>query len=926
MQRKHIAPLLLPPLCNTHATEDKTLPMTAPPIFISYRIADTQVEARLLFTDLANHFGRVAVFLDKKRLEGGDNWDDELDRNVRGAKILLVLIKDEAKWLGVKRLGGRRMDDAGDWVRLEIEKSLADLNKKIIPVLVDNAMIPPKDDLPKTLHDLPRKQGEKIICEKWDAGLAELVKTLEKHIGKPAPGAATERIDPLADLPLPADIPDPREHHEAPYLGLPFFSRTAARLFFGRTREILEFFKLVRDPDVQLVSLFGHSGVGKSSLLAAGVLPRLEAAHSPFYERRRITEHPNGIASQLDRLRREPKTAGKPPVYILDQVEEIFTDPLPGEPQAFVESLRRAVKEEPTATIVLGFRSDFQMDVAGLLERVDCHQADLPIYPLSQNALAEAIEGVAKDPKLAKRYHLELENGFAEYVARKLVSDESSSSAAAILQNRLLKLYNAARLPNSPARRLTKEAYDELAQNKKSEAELLDFQLQRLRAEHGVAADDRALLETLDQFVVDKPTAGTLPKSKLPDDPQQLRAAMRRVNLLTELPESQAVRLSHDLLAPVIRQRYQEVLKDENDRLEIENIRLQLREAQRVLENVEFGAAFEEFERASLYRILLPEEVGPMAFELAFVFLNAERREQGETALLHYYNQISTTDKILPARFPERANCRQLLDLLRRCDPALFKEMERRYFPTMRPIPGGTFKMGDVLGDNEHSSEKPVHSVTLSDYELAETPLTWQQFGIFCLETGFKMPHDEGWGRANRPLINVSWDDATKFCQWLFQKTGKNYRLPTEAEWEFAARAVPAPAGGGQGGGLVRFGNGKMMANPSEMNFDASEEHKKDYSEVGEYRGKTTPVDQFPANALGLRDMSGNVWEWCADWYGTYPTEAQTNPTGLKSGASRVLRGGSWLSSPRDCRVAFRLYGTPVVRFYNFGFRLARTN
>ncbi len=252
-------------------------------------------------------------------------------------------------------------------------------------------------------------------------------------------------MDALDDLPLPADVPDPLEHHSAPFLGLRYFDRNAARLFFGRRREILEFFSLVDNPDVRLICLFGHSGAGKSSLLAAGVLPRLEVSYSPFYERRRITERPNGIAGQLDRLRRQPKTPDKPPVYILDQVEEMFTDPLPGEPDVFVESLRKTVREEPEATVVLGFRSDFQMDVMGLLRHVDCRREDLPIYPLTQNALAEAIEGVANDPILSKRYQLELEKGFAEHVARDIVSRESSSSAAAILQNRLLKLYKMPR-------------------------------------------------------------------------------------------------------------------------------------------------------------------------------------------------------------------------------------------------------------------------------------------------------------------------------------------------------------------------------------------------------------------------------------------------------------------------------------------------
>lgn len=344
--------------------------MPNPSIFISYRIADTAVEARLLYTDLANRYGEETVFLDKKRLESGDDWPAELENNVRQAAVLLVLLNDEAKWLGVERLGGRRMDKPADWVRLEIETALADKNKRIVPLLVDGAGLPTDEHLPKETHGLLTKQSRKIATDKWDSDLSALCADLEKHGFKPKPGTS---LDPLADYPLPDDVPDPREHHAAPYLGLRYFDETAARLFFGRTRELLEFFSLVENPDVRLICLFGHSGVGKSSFLAAGVLPRIRAVGSPHYVRRDKTAV-CGLASQLDALRERPKTPGKAPVYILDQAEEMFTDPLPDEQEAFVQRLRAALQEEPEATLVLGFRSDYLLDLSDLLARVDCRQ------------------------------------------------------------------------------------------------------------------------------------------------------------------------------------------------------------------------------------------------------------------------------------------------------------------------------------------------------------------------------------------------------------------------------------------------------------------------------------------------------------------------------------------------------------------------
>jgi formylglycine-generating enzyme required for sulfatase activity len=199
-------------------------------------------------------------------------------------------------------------------------------------------------------------------------------------------------------------------------------------------------------------------------------------------------------------------------------------------------------------------------------------------------------------------------------------------------------------------------------------------------------------------------------------------------------------------------------------------------------------------------------------------------------------------------------------------------------------------------------------------------------------------------------VINVSWYDAIEYCNWLSEQHGltpyyaidktrkdannKNdedklkwtvtpaskangYRLPTEAEWEYAAR---------EGGKEVRFGHGKSAIDPKEINFNASKDYKKDYSVVGEYRGKTVPVGSLnSSNALGLHDMSGNVWEWCWDWYGSYPTGVQNNPVGAEQGVYRVIRGGGWNAYPQFCRAASRFLNAPTDRISLLGFRLARS-
>ncbi len=250
-------------------------------------------------------------------------------------------------------------------------------------------------------------------------------------------------------------------------------------------------------------------------------------------------------------------------------------------------------------------------------------------------------------------------------------------------------------------------------------------------------------------------------------------------------------------------------------------------------------------------------------------------------------------------------------------------------------LSGGTFEMGDVFGDGEEW-EKPVHTVTLSDFYMGKTEVTFDEYDAFCAATGRKKPSDAGWGRGKRPAINVSWHDAVAYCNWLSERqelkqvymisestvtadsSANGYRLPTEAEWEYAARS---------GGKKMRFGNGKDVADPSGINFAGSPAYKTSYSRSGVFREKTTPVGSFQPNDLGLRDMTGNVWEWCWDWLGDdyYGKSAQNNPSGPVSGNRRVLRGGSWGNPPENVRVAYRNGRDPATKDYDYGFRLVRT-
>ncbi|MEZ4919364.1 MAG: SUMF1/EgtB/PvdO family nonheme iron enzyme [Saprospiraceae bacterium] len=231
-------------------------------------------------------------------------------------------------------------------------------------------------------------------------------------------------------------------------------------------------------------------------------------------------------------------------------------------------------------------------------------------------------------------------------------------------------------------------------------------------------------------------------------------------------------------------------------------------------------------------------------------------------------------------------------------------------------VRGGTFTMGCTSEQQDcFINEKPAHIVTVDDFYIGRYEVTQKLWTDIMGKNPSLFRNCD-----DCPVENVSWNDVQDFLKKLNAKyPGQNYRLPTEAEWEYAARG---------GGKQMLFGNGKNVANPDEINFDASSDYKKSYSTSGTYRQKTVPVGSLNSpNTLGLYDMSGNVAEWCSDWYGDdyYKNSPTSNPTGPATGADRVIRGGSWGLSPRNCRVTNRLNCIPDAIYGFIGFRLART-
>ncbi|MBI5446278.1 MAG: SUMF1/EgtB/PvdO family nonheme iron enzyme [Deltaproteobacteria bacterium] len=235
-------------------------------------------------------------------------------------------------------------------------------------------------------------------------------------------------------------------------------------------------------------------------------------------------------------------------------------------------------------------------------------------------------------------------------------------------------------------------------------------------------------------------------------------------------------------------------------------------------------------------------------------------------------------------------------------------------------VAGGTFEMGDTFGDGERD-EQPVHQVTVSAFYLGKQEVTNAQF------RKFRPDHDSGAyeGRSlngdDRPAVKVSWDDAVAFARWLSEKTGGAYRLPTEAEWEYAARAGTE--------GRNYWGDKKPDAcRHANVHDETSQRINErltwEAHECDDGYAITAPVGTFQPNAFGFYDLIGKVWEWCQDGYAEkyYGESPQADALAAPAGDRRVLRGGAWSNRPRKARVADRDWSGPGDRSINVGFRL----
>ncbi len=788
--------------------------------------------------------------------------------------------------------------------------------------------------------------------------------------------------------PVPSIPPMPVEEltallPERPYKLLDYYEARDAGIFFGRRQETQYLTSLIHAH--RLVLLYGASGVGKTSLLLAGAVPRLERAE-PLYQtvyvrafedpalviRRAVRRRLPGVelpqlSSLLDFLDAATHALERTLVIILDQFEEFFIRLSPELRAAFIAELGALYDAyDLPVKVVLSLREDWLAWVEEIEKRIpEVFRIRMRLLPLTRDQARQAVTapverlGVSYEPALVERLLEDLtltdQGGTAVMPPQlqlvcsalydKLEPDERQIPLAAYKQ-----LGGARGV-------LQRYLEDELTRLGGDEQKLARAALEELVTSQGTKAvrtgDELALALGVDASDLE-PVLDKLVRARLLRPVEWAEGAepayeLAHEYLITEIalsPEAVARKEAEELLRQGVDnwQRFEAQLSTKAFKLiDAQRDRLRLdRQAQELM----LRCALRHGVSVGLWLGRVEDGEGALALaQQALLAPEGEpaRRSLGATASdvgsqrLHAL-LVRLTAAWRGARGAERTSASETLWALRPLLPRglrwrlalgrsprlmrlaalplvgalvvalLFALMQwGPRFWTPRPkiewvdVPAGQFLMGSDSGVDRaaRSNEMPQHPVSLDAYRINPTEITNAQYAQCVRATVCEKPGDLTRyldpNYADHPVVYVSWYDARDFCAWM------GGRLPTEAEWEYAAR--------GPDGRIYPWGNNPPTCERAQF-WECPQQ-------------STLPVGSRPDGAswCGAQDMAGNVWEWVADWYAEYPSTGQPNPTGPEEGLVKVLRGGAWGSLALSMRSAYRDRGTPSYRNYNAGFR-----
>lgn len=702
---------------------------------------------------------------------------------------------------------------------------------------------------------------------------------------------------------------------DCPYPGLRPFEQKDQRFFFGREQTIERILNcLISEP--RLLALLGPSGCGKTSLINAGLIPRLREGVLPTSGQWkiyvcRITQDPfqdfvtcglqgegDGMPMAVSKFLEENPNNPRL-LLIIDQFEDIFllnVDKAMRE--RFIEQLIRLLSSDISCIVLIAMRADFYAqlvrDAPGVVPWIEKGLINLPSI-LSREELRDIVE------KPAQVAGISFEEGLVEKIVDDVVrasslayGDEAPASSAMLplLQFSLLQLWEGKRegyLSHLAYKEIgglagglvkhAEKAFSSFSREEREQVKQILTSLISIREDTTFFKRGRSLSEFNDN--------ARLLVERLID------AHLIYISDTKEGQGKGTIELSHEALIhywPRMREWLDTCRKALLDRTLLENRAKKWAELGKPwLSGLATGREFHDFQQAG-------EDAEPLTKE----FLEVSRKARwlwmgGGFIVLLLLGGITWL-------WQKGYNLEQAILKVQ----SLGRSIHRA--PEMVLIPKGMYQQGDVEGLGE-DWRNPVRTISVQPFAMGKHEVTFEEYDRFAIATNRKLPEDQGWGRGDRPVINVSWEDAKAFAVWLSEETGNKYRLATESEWEYAARS-----------GVKQ-----------EVWSGTSEE-----SQLGEYavysdnsEKRTAVVGSKQANSFRLKDMSGNVWEWVEDcWHWSYKGAPLNGSAWLEGERGdcekRVIRSGSWYDKPNDFLTSFRSRATIAYRENGLGFRVVQ--
>ncbi len=908
-------------------------------IFLSYTGLDRKVAAQVA---LGLKEAGVEVWWDQDGIGWGDNWIQKLEDALTQCGGYVILVGPS----GVRR-----------WVKFELSLAIkrhVEQDLPIFPLLLSGVM---PEALPPFLATL---QAEPLPEQLSDIDYGRLAQRLSNE--RPAQPASATRV-------VPSDV--------CPFPGLEAFGENETQFFFGRQKETLD---AVSCLGLGLDGVYrrwlqveGASGMGKSSLVRAGLIPTIKkgwagSSEASTWRSWRVVEPMRPGADPIlnlaevlskslaheveapsvnecnDRLLRGDEKAfqvglrgwvpaGEALVLIIDQLEELFTLTEDSKVRDRFDALlaNALADQDGPLHLVTTIRSDFMMQFTALLRLQALLHEKAKRYllnPIDVNGLRAVVRTPAKLAGL--RWS---DEELPEEIVQK-VRDEPG--ALPLVENLLRLLWDESR--SQQTNMLSRQIYNDLGGVGGALAKSADALLEGLGAGKRNALSLLTALVNVGGHNQDlQDTRRTIPKAvalqaagggaqaemilnqlsglRGQDTSRGAPARPRLVVLSTATRDGTStdlVDLAHETLL-----RY-----DRNKKPYWGMLRTEITTQRKAIENRQLAEALakEWREKGSSCWLGLATRAQCKAFQpLHDLSDDAAAYVAASQRLMNGQNIIMAVIASVLIPYTAVAGWAQMkfngLETKLAAKVILTRLGFDLISPQMVTITAGTYCMGDLQG-TESPSEQPVHHVTLhKDFKLGKYEVTFDDYESFVKVTGHGngIINDQGWGRGRRPAINVSLVDAQEYIEWLSKLTGKRYRLPTEAEWEYAARA---------GTNTIYWWGNEIGKNRANCNGCGSE-----------WDGKqTAPVGSFLPNNFGLYDTVGNVSEWVEDcWHKNYEGAPNDGSAWLEAGGANcswgVIRGGSWHKAPAILRASYR-YGLSAVRFFDrydeIGFRLAQ--